>query len=232
MPRLIQVSANKARNRQAVSAIGDSLTLNYSLAVRPDQHWPERLAVALRDLGCPIQGRNFGISGNTTTQMLARIGVLTQYEIPKLAIIFGGVNDPGNAISGATTQSNIESMGETLFDAGVEYVLVVSTQYLNYSSGGDTLATPYATYATLRTYQDAAADTLIAAHPSKAAYVDLYTYMRNLIVAGTYAEGDHLWHVAATNQHLNAIGEQIVADAVLATMQAQTGWVADLGGTA
>lgn len=230
MPRPIQITPNRSPRRQALAAIGDSLTQNASLNVRPNEFWPERLAVALRELGCPIIGRNFGISGNTTTQMLARIGVMTQFETPNLAIIWGGVNDPGSEIVGATTQDNIEAMGETLLDAGVPYLVIGNTQYLNYSSGGDTLETPSATYATLRTYQLAAANALIAAHPDQVAYCDIYGHMRQLIVDGDYTQGDHLWHVEATNQHLNAIGEQIVADVMLATIQAQDGWVTALGG--
>ena len=55
-------------------------------------------------------------------------------------------------------------------------------------------------------------------------YVDFYDWMRDLIVAGTYTQGDDTaWHVAVSNAHLNNTGEQILADAIYAAMQAQ-GW--------
>ena len=131
-----------------------------------------------------------------------------------------------------SAQKRVIPSGERLFaegdDAGTTYAIVVSTQFVNWSAGGDTLNTPGATYATLRTFQQAAATAKATTYPGRVAYCDLYTYMRNLIVAGTYAEGDHLWHTADMNQHLNVAGEAIVADAVLATIQAQTGWLAAL----
>ena len=57
-----------------------------------------------------------------------------------------------------------------------------------------------------------------------ALYVDFHAYMRALIVAGTYTQGDATaWHVAVGNTHLNNVGEQILADAIYAAMQA-AGW--------
>jgi hypothetical protein len=70
----------------------------------------------------------------------------------------------------------------------------------------------------LRVEQSAAATAL------GALYVDFHAYMRALIVATTYAQGDDTaWHVAIGNTHLNNTGEQILADAIYAAMQAQ-GW--------
>lgn len=232
MPRRIDLPTGAVTPRFSLAAMGDSLTVNHTLGDGTEDFWPERLAVGLRALGVPIRARNYGRSGNTTTDMLARISVMTQIDTPRLAGIWGGVNDPGNSITGSTTQSNIETMGATLLNAGVDYLIIGNTQYLNFSSSGDTLDTPYASYATLRPYQQAAATALQSSYPGQVAFCDLYAHMRKLIVDGDYTQGDHLWHVADSNQHLNAAGEQIVADAVLATIQAQDGWVTALGGTA
>lgn len=109
MPRRIQPTYTKGR-RKTIAAIGDSLTHNITLSVRPDQFWPEQLAGLLRDDGYAVKARNFGISGNTTTQMLARIAELTMFDTPDIAVIFGGVNDPGNAIASATTTANVRGM--------------------------------------------------------------------------------------------------------------------------
>lgn len=215
--------------RFSLAAIGDSLVHNASLGVLTHEFWPERLAVGLRDLDVAIRGRNFGHSGNTSTQAVVRIAQMTRYDVPTIGIIWAGANDPGNGIVGATTQANIQSMAETLFDAGSTYVVIGNTQYLNYSSGGDTTSAQGATYATLKGFQAAAATALIALHPGQVAYCDTYAAMRALIVAGTETQGSFSWHVADSNQHLNAHGNQIVADAMLATIQAQDGWLAALG---
>lgn len=233
MPRRIQPSYTKAAARQSLAAMGDSLTHNVTLGVPPERFWPERLAAGLRALGVPIQARNFGRSGNTTANsgvnMQVRFGRMTAYGAPVLGVIWGGVNDPGSGIAGATTQANLQAMAETLFTAGVRYVLIGNTQYQNYSVGGDTVSTPAATYATLRPFQQAAANALIAAHPGKVAYVDIYGFMRQKIVDGIVTQGDWAaWHVADANQHLNPTGEQYVADAMLATIQAQSGWLVAL----
>jgi hypothetical protein len=147
-------------------------------------------------------------------------------------VIWLGVNDPGNSIAGATTQANLVTMAETLFDAGTEYVIIGNTQYINWSTGGDTIDTPESTYATVRTFQLAAANALIAAHPGKVAYCDIYGYMRQLIVDGDETQGSFSWHTADSNQHLNPLGEQYVADAMLETILSQYGWIEMLGGTA
>lgn len=214
---------------KTIATMGDSLTFNdVYWGCAPHQMWPEVLASQLRAQLCPIRARNFGASGNTTTQMLARVSQLTLYEVPDLAIIFGGVNDPSASIAGATTQNNIEAMISTVVAAGCPRVIVVSAHYLNWTSGGDAQGTPYATYATLRPFQQAAATNQAAAHPGQVAFCDLYAYLCGLIVAGTEIQGSNSWHAIANNQHLNALGGSYVAAAVLATIQAQSGWLAAL----
>lgn len=220
------VSSYTRANTKTLAAMGDSLTFNdVYWGCAPHQMWPEVLAAQLRTLACPIRGRNFGASGNTTTQMLARASQLTLYEVPDLAIVFGGVNDPGASIAGATTQANIEAMVSGVIAAGCSHVVVVNTQYLNFTTGGDALATPYASYAALRPYQQAAATSQAAAHPGVVAFCDLYASMRALIVSGAETQGSNSWHAVANNQHLNAVGQSYVAAAILATIQAQSGWL-------
>lgn len=225
MPRKIQATYQRGLGK-TLAAMGDSLSYNVTLGVRPDQFWPKRLADALRALGCGVRSRNFGRSGNTTTDMIARFGAMTAYDVPFLGAIWGGVNDPGNGISGATTQANIQQMAEALFAAGTPYVLIGNTQYLNYSTNVETVGVPYSTYATLRTSQKAAADALIPAYPGRVAYVDIYAAFRQEIVGGAVAQGDWAaWHVADLNQHLNPAGEQVVADAMVAAIQARPDWL-------
>lgn len=208
--------------KHTISCMGDSLTHNYTLGVPLSSLYPAQLQEKLRDLGSKVSVRNFGRSGNTTTQMISRFDAMTQFSVPDIGIIFGGVNDPGNAISQATTQANIETMITTLKSAGVSKIMVVSAQYLNFSAGGDTLSTPYANYVPVRQAQQDAAN----AHPG-VIFVDLYTYMRDRIVNAQDTQGSFSWHVADGDQHFNSYGCGIVADCVLQSVQAQ-GWDSQL----
>lgn len=202
----------------AISCMGDSLTENDTLGVPAHLMYPGQLQTSLNGLGANCVCRNFGRSGNTTTQMAARFSEMTQFSIPKIGIIFGGVNDPGASISQATTQSNIESMITSLQGSGVSRILIVSAHYLNFSTGGDTLATSYASYVPVRAAQQAAAN----AHAG-VIFVDLYNYFRNRIVNGQDVQGSFSWHVADSNQHFNSYGAGLVASCILTSIQAQ-GW--------
>lgn len=229
MPRPI-ITATAPGPRHTIANMGDSLSHNVTLLVRPDQFWPAVLAEGLRQDGYRVRSRNFAQSGLTTAGALNRLPLMTAYDVPKLAVIWIGVNDPGNDIAGATTQANIETMANTLLDSGTEFVVIGNTQYINWSSGGDTLTTPGATYATLRTFQQAAADALKAQHPGKVAYADIYGAMRQRIVDGTDTQGSASWHVSDGDQHLNAYGERIIAEIMRATIEAQDGWLDALRG--
>lgn len=104
--------------RLTLSALGDSQTdaATAWTYCRADQKWPEALAAALRasPYGLPIKARNFGVSGDTSANNLTRCDVLQQWEIPDLAAIYIGVNDPGASISTAQTQANIQAIVKCL----------------------------------------------------------------------------------------------------------------------
>ena len=102
-------------------------------------------------------------------------------------------------------------------------VLVVGHHYQNYSAGSyDTITTQNPTLATLRGLQSA------AAAACGVPYVDMYAFMKARIVAGTDVQGSFSWHVLDQNVHLNAYGQSILAQAIVATIQAQAGWIAAL----
>lgn len=93
--------------RKTAVAFGDSITLNYSLGCLPSDFWPTCTEVELNNnYGCDVKFRNFGNSGDTSAQILARITGAFRYETPDLACIMAGVNDPG----GTGVQTNIECM--------------------------------------------------------------------------------------------------------------------------
>lgn len=210
--------AKNPNYKHQICFMGDSLTNNAILGVNLFNAHPRKLQDKLRANGALVVCRNFGKSGDTTTQMLSRFGDMTLFGTPDIGVIFGGVNDPGASISQATTQANIESMITSLQNSGCNKIIVVSAQYLNWSTGGDTLPTPYATYVNIRNAQQAAA----AAH-SGVEFVDLYTYLRNCIVGGQDTQGSFSWHVADGNQHFNAYGWGLVSQCILASIQTK-GW--------
>ena len=72
-------------------------------------------------------------------------------------------------------------------------------------------------------------------HPGKVAFCDLYAAMYQVSTNPTnpfYVAGkagvDAFWHIGNGNTHLNALGNQIVASAFLATIQAQASWLDSL----
>ncbi len=291
--------------RATLALIGDSLSHAISNGCRIDQMSTEVLAAKLRAIGCPLRGRNFAISGNTTTNMLARMAEFFVYDIaPTIAVIFGGVNDPGSSISDATTQSNIQAMvrylrngckgtvsiqtslpananigdryvvtGDTsttggLNPSGMTYatltgthagvqvwecrnslasvsgwsrvtgftgasaivpkIIAVSPQFLNWTSGGDTVAAGSSHSGQNATYKAVNDDIAAACTAETVPFCDLYAYMQSLINAGRDTALSASWHVLGTNQHLNYYGQQVVAEAILATINAQSGWLAAL----
>lgn len=321
-----------------LAATGDSQTDPAATGVGnlPSQTWPSVLARTLRDRGASIKARNFGHAGFTSTQNLANVAGMFLYDTPDLAIIYTAVNDPGNSITQATTQANIQakiralkhgvtgpgnctgavtvateaslpangrpgqrylvladgsSTGGVTADAAmvtagkqvatitgagggvmnvwenrnplagvrgwgrvataattptvVKRIVVVSANYLNFSSGGDTPSTDYATYATVRTAQAAAvtAENVNIGGVASVVFADLHAFQKARIVAGTdpnfsadtaivahtaYTQALS-WHAADSNQHHNHYGQWLVVQAILAVIP--TAWLTALGAT-
>lgn len=112
--------------------------------------------------------------------------------------------------------------GTAAFTGCCAKTILVSTNYLNWASGGDTVGSPSATNLAIR------ALTTAAAAAEGAVYCDLWTFQAGLIVAGETTQGSNSWHAIANNQHHNAYGHDIVARAALASIAAQSGWLAAL----
>ncbi len=69
-------------------SLGDSHTLALDYGVSLTQHYPYLAASILG-----WRSYNFGISGNTTAQMLSRIATTMQYGVPDVATVYGKTND-------------------------------------------------------------------------------------------------------------------------------------------
>jgi lysophospholipase L1-like esterase len=215
-------------NPCTVLCLGDSQTQALTYGVYPSEYWASQLQIQGLAAGYALDCINCGNSGWTTTQLLAIALDRIQRFTPTVLVFYAGVNDPGNGISGATTQSNIQSVIDIALANGVSYVLVVNTNYLNYSSGGDNAGagTYYATYQTLRTYQSAAATYGISTYgAAKVGYCDLFTYQKNLVLAGTtgWVQGTFGSLVADSNQHMNALGQRYTGTCILASLTGVSG---------
>jgi len=148
----------------------------------------------------------------------AKILSIAGNQITLTAALAGGAPATGAAVKIAT-QKNLEEIIAYWQAQGVTKIALMGMHYWNFASGGDTTSSQASGQAALRSLQAA------AAAAKGVPFVNLYEWMRQLILAGTYTQGDDLaWHVAVSNQHLNATGERIVSDALTATLVAQ-GWV-------
>lgn len=270
-----RVSAYLARrygDLGAFIAIGDSHTA---------ASYPFRLESDLRTArGSRLAGLNYGISGDSTADMLERQAAFISRGPVHFAVLYGGANDgtyittvqaspaptassfavaSGKGVGFGTgarifvngvsatvsnvagdvltlsaplagapaagtsvtldTQGNLEVMVNALRAAGVSRVLLMDQHFMNWASGGDTLAVERADLAELRAKQAAAASS------TGSDLLSLYASFRAKVADGTYAEGnDTAYHTAVGNIHLNETGLQAVADFVEAKLIA-LGWV-------
>ena len=100
----------------SLAALGDSLTARYRLSFS----YPDLLA---RWRGIPV--RNFGVSGNTTAQMLERLDeVLASGPTPQVVVILGGTNDIARGMPVEGALANLRAIAERVRDSGRRPVLV------------------------------------------------------------------------------------------------------------
>lgn len=123
------------------------------------------------------------------------------------------------------------------FTQGVSKIIVLSTNYLNFTSGGDN----YNVTAQSGTQNSTNAGVRVAVKAAAIAenvlYCDLYAFQSMLIYGGVF-EGQPVssetnqssasWHVGNTDQHHNAYGHETVARAVFSTIYSQNGWIQNL----
>lgn len=106
-------------------------------------------------------------------------------------------------------------------------IVVVGMHLLNFTPSGETPSSQIAAWndsTGLRSAQIAAA----AAENVGGAvvvYSNTYAFMGALITSGQETQNSATWHVSSGDTHLNVLGEQYLAQSILATIQAQTGWI-------
>lgn len=304
---------------KTLAAEGDSQTdIMAGWGVEAWNVWPAQLAAILSaSTDDNYQSRIFGVSGETTRQMLNRAGNLSYFDAPEIAVVAGGVNDPGASITSADTtlnhrsiimslkhgargdgvspavsvtgQANLPTLGmpgqryvvesDTSTTGGaaawaashaptitgtasgptvwehrytapgelgwgrvavastpptfVKKIVVLGAPYLNWTAGGDTLATPDATRAAVRAAQTAAvtAENVNVGGVPTVVFADLYALMKARIQAGTDVnfastayDQTKSWHATQNNQHFSAYGHTLAASAVKAAIPAE--WLA------
>jgi acyl-CoA thioesterase I len=100
----------------SVAALGDSITARYRLSYS----YPDLLG---RWRAIPV--RNFGVSGDTTAQMLARLpDVLDSGPTPQVVVILGGTNDIARGMPVEDALRNLRTIAERVRDSGRRPVLV------------------------------------------------------------------------------------------------------------
>lgn len=148
----------------------------------------------------------------------AQVSSVSSDRVTLTAPLAGGVPSAGATVT-HDTQKNLEAIAAYIQGQGCSRILIAGMHYFNWTSGGDTTGAQQAGNSALRTLQAAAAAT------AGAVYVDLYAHMRQLIISGTYTQGDWAaWHSSINDQHLNENGQSILADAFETSIRA-AGWL-------
>lgn len=111
----------------------------------------------------------------------------------------------------------------------VKRIVVVTANYQNWTTGGDTLTTPYAAYVPVRAAQAAAvaAQNVNAAGVPSVVLADLYAFQKARIQNGedpdfsaTGYDQAQSWHAIQNNQHHNDYGHELVEACVEARIAA------------
>jgi acyl-CoA thioesterase-1 len=115
--------------RPAIVAFGDSLTAGFG--AERGHSYPDFLQQELDRRGYRYRVVNAGISGETTTDALARLSTVTALK-PAVAIVEFGGNDGLRGLPVATTRANLDQIILELKQSGTEVLLAGMTLPPNY----------------------------------------------------------------------------------------------------
>jgi acyl-CoA thioesterase I len=115
--------------RPVIVAFGDSLTAGFG--ADPGKSFPDFLQKDLDEAGLHWHVVNAGVSGNTTTDGVTRIGEVLAYK-PRVTIVEFGGNDGLRGLPMETTRSNLDQIIQALRGAGSAVVLAGMTLPPNY----------------------------------------------------------------------------------------------------
>jgi acyl-CoA thioesterase I len=115
--------------RPVIVVFGDSLTAGFG--ADPGKSFPDFLQKDLDQAGLHWRVVNAGVSGNTTTDGVARMGEVLAYK-PRVTIVEFGGNDGLRGFPVETTRANLEQIIRALSAAGSNIVLAGMTLPPNY----------------------------------------------------------------------------------------------------
>ena len=122
-------AAQAPDSRPAVVAFGDSLSAGFG--ADPGKSYPDFLQKEIDRRGYRYHVVNAGISGDTTTDGLERVGTVTALK-PVIVIVEFGGNDGLRGLPVTTTRANLEQIIAALQKAGAKVVLAGMTLPPNY----------------------------------------------------------------------------------------------------
>lgn len=155
-------------------------------------------------LGTNFYKVNLGISGQTTTQMLARIRSITG-GAPKYVVVLGGANDlQGGLVSATTITNNLQSICTAAKNAGANVILVTTSPFgtnAGWTAGAQTIQNTVNT-----------AITSTAGITNVDYRVNIYTLLGGgtNTLSALYDSGDGL--------HPNVTGHSVIATAIYTTV--------------
>jgi acyl-CoA thioesterase-1 len=118
---LFVTSAAAQAHVPVILDFGDSLTAGYGLM--PEEAFPARLEAWLGTHGIAARVVNAGVSGDTTTDGLARLDWALA-DKPDLVILALGANDALRGIDPATVRANLDAMLQKLNAAGAKVLIL------------------------------------------------------------------------------------------------------------
>lgn len=124
-----RTSTARPDTRRVLVAFGNSLTAGFG--AEPGKGYPDYLQRDIDKKGYPWRVVNEGVSGDTTTDGLARVPEVIAQK-PDIVILELGANDGLRGLPIATTKANLEQMVQQLQAAGARVVLAGMTLPPNY----------------------------------------------------------------------------------------------------
>jgi acyl-CoA thioesterase I len=121
--------ATPSDTRPAIVAFGDSLTAGFG--AEPGKSFPDFLQRDLDAAGLKWRVVNLGVSGNTTTDGLARLSEVLALK-PWLTIVEFGGNDGLRGLPIESTRANLDQIVQKLQSAGSKVLLAGMTLPPNY----------------------------------------------------------------------------------------------------
>ncbi|MDL2286108.1 arylesterase [Desulfococcaceae bacterium OttesenSCG-928-F15] len=116
-----------------IVALGDSLTEGWG--VDPEDAYPVLLEEGLRKKGWPVRVINAGISGETSSGTLSRVGRVIERHKPQLVILAIGANDGLNRMSVASMEENIRKILTKLEESGIPVLFCGMKLFFNLGPG-------------------------------------------------------------------------------------------------